>query len=161
MKKNVSVLFSLLFSLFFTTVHAQDKNIVELAMGTESLSTLVTAVKAAGLVETLTSSGPFTVFAPTNEAFAALPSGTLETLLKPENKQMLIDVLTYHVVSAKVMSTDLSDGQMAATVQGESITVDLSDGVMISGAKVAAADIKASNGVVHVINQVILPPSML
>lgn len=161
MKKNVSVLFSLLFGLFFTTVQAQDKNIVELAMGTESLSTLVTAVKAAGLVETLTGSGPFTVFAPTNEAFAALPSGTLETLLKPENKQMLIDVLSYHVVPAKVMSSDLSDGQMAATVQGESITVDLSDGVLISGAKVAAADIKASNGVVHVINQVILPPSML
>ncbi len=161
MKKNVSVLFGLLFGLFFTTVQAQDKNIVELAMGTESLSTLVTAVKAAGLVETLTGSGPFTVFAPTNEAFAALPSGTLETLLKPENKQVLIDVLTYHVVAAMVMSADLSDGQMAATVQGENITVDLSEGVMISGAKVAAADIKASNGVVHVINQVILPPSML
>lgn len=161
MKSSVFFMLSLMFTLAFSSVNAQDKNIVELAVGTESLSTLVTAVKAAGLVETLSGEGPFTVFAPTNEAFAALPAGTLETLLKPENKQMLIDVLTYHVVGAQVMSTDLSNGQKAATVQGEEIVVDLSDGVMISGAKVAAADVKASNGVVHVIDKVILPPSMM
>ena len=161
MKTSVFFTLSLMLTLAFSSANAQNKNIVELAVGTESLSTLVTAVKAAGLVETLSGEGPFTVFAPTNEAFAALPAGTLETLLKPENKQMLIDVLTYHVVGAKVMSTDLSNGQTAATVQGENIMVDLSDGVMISGAKVAAADVKASNGVVHVIDKVILPPSMM
>ena len=152
---------SLMIGFSVNTMIAQDKNIVELAVGTESLSTLVTAVKAAGLVETLTGEGPFTVFAPTNEAFAALPEGTLESLLKPENKQQLIDVLTYHVVGAKVMSTDLSDGMSAATVQGENINVDLSSGVKINEANVAAADIKASNGVVHVIDKVILPPSMM
>ena len=161
MKKSVFVIVSLMMGLFMTNVQAQDKTIVELAVETESLSTLVTAVKAAGLVETLSSEGPFTVFAPTNEAFAALPEGTLETLLKPENKQQLIDVLTYHVVAAKVMSTDLEDGQEAASVQGEKITVDLEDGVMINDASVKMADVKASNGVVHVIDKVILPPSML
>lgn len=161
MKKSVFVIVSLLLGLFMTNVQAQDKTIVELAVETESLSTLVTAVKAAGLVETLSSEGPFTVFAPTNDAFAALPEGTLETLLKPENKQQLIDVLTYHVVAAKVMSTDLEDGQEAASVQGEKITVDLEDGVMINDASVKMADVKASNGVVHVIDKVILPPSML
>ncbi len=142
-------------------VNAQDKNIVELAVGNENLSTLVAAVKAGGLVETLQSAGPFTVFAPTNEAFAALPEGTLEMLLKPENKDKLVAVLTYHVVGAKVMSTDLSNGQKAATVQGEEVTVSIYGGkVSISGAEVVAADVAASNGVVHVINKVILPPSM-
>lgn len=162
MKKSIVFVLSL-FTLSLATMHAQeqDKNIVELAVETESLSTLVTAVKAAGLVETLSGEGPFTVFAPTNDAFAALPAGVLDDLLKPENKQRLIDVLTYHVIGAKVMSSGLSDGQTAATVQGEEIQVDLSDGVAISGAKVAAADIEASNGVVHVVNGVILPPSML
>lgn len=139
---------------------AQDKDIVSLAVGNEDLSTLVAAVKAAGLVETLQSAGPFTVFAPTNEAFAALPAGTLESLLKPENKDQLVAILTYHVVAAKVMSTDLSNGQMAGTVQGSDIKVTISkDGVMINDAKVIAADVKASNGVVHVINKVILPPT--
>ena len=160
MRKSIILTLSVVFSLLMTNVHGQDKNIVELAVGTESLSTLVTAVKAAGLVETLAGEGPFTVFAPTNDAFAALPAGVLEDLLKPENKQSLIAVLTYHVVGAKVMSTDLSDGQTAATVQGEEIEVNLQDGVKISGAKVTMADIEASNGVVHVIDQVILPPSM-
>ena len=135
-------------------------NIVELAVGNENLSTLVAAVKAADLVETLSGEGPFTVFAPTNKAFAALPEGTLETLLKPENKKMLQSILTYHVVAGKVMSTDLTDGQKATTVQGEEVTIDLSDGVKISGANVAAADVKATNGVVHVIDKVILPESM-
>ncbi|WP_421763966.1 fasciclin domain-containing protein [Ekhidna sp.] len=139
---------------------AQDKTIVELAVGTESLSTLVTAVKAAGLVETLNSEGPFTVFAPTNEAFNNLPDGVLAMLLKPENKDKLTAVLTYHVVGAKVMSTDLKDGMKAGTVQGDKIKVDLKSGVKINDANVAKADIKASNGVVHVIDKVILPPSL-
>ncbi|MEC7753419.1 MAG: fasciclin domain-containing protein [Bacteroidota bacterium] len=140
---------------------AQTKDIVDMAAGNENLSTLVAAVKAAGLVETLKGDGPFTVFAPTNEAFAALPDGTLEMLLKPENKDKLIAILTYHVVAAKVMSTDLSNGQKAKTVQGEQVSVMINNGrVMISGAQVVVADVKASNGVVHVINKVILPPSM-
>ncbi|WP_323756342.1 fasciclin domain-containing protein [Roseivirga sp.] len=149
----------------FATINvakAQSKDIVDLAVGNDNLKTLVAAVKAAGLVETLKSTGPFTVFAPTDAAFAALPAGTLEMLLKPENKDKLVAVLTYHVVSGKVMSTDLSNGQEAATVQGEKVKVMMSNGkVMISGATVVAADVNASNGVVHVIDKVILPPSMM
>lgn len=141
-------------------VKAQSKTIVELASETADLSTLVAAVKAAGLVETLNSAGPFTVFAPTNKAFAALPDGVLESLLKPENKSKLIAILTYHVVSGEVMSKDLKDGQKANTVEGQSITFDLTNGVKVNNATVAMADVKASNGVVHVIDQVILPPSM-
>ncbi|MFT6971703.1 MAG: putative surface protein with fasciclin (FAS1) repeats [Roseivirga sp.] len=141
------------------TVKAQD--IVDLAVSQDNLKTLVAAVKAAGLVDVLKSDGPFTVFAPTDAAFAALPAGTLEMLLKPENKDKLIAILTYHVVAGKVMSTDLSNGQEAATVQGEKVTVAIAMGkVKISGATVIAADVKASNGVVHVIDTVILPPSM-
>lgn len=149
------------FVFLVSMVFAQKKTIVELAAGTESLSTLVTAVKAAGLVETLSSKGPFTVFAPTNEAFEALPDGVLADLLKPENKAKLQAVLTYHVVAGKVMSTDLKDGMMAKTVQGEEVTIDLSNGAEVNGAKVINADINASNGVVHVIDEVILPPSMM
>lgn len=137
-----------------------DKDIIDLAVETESLSTLVAAVKAAGLVETLKGDGPFTVFAPTNAAFAALPEGTVEALLEPENKDKLISILTYHVVPAKVLSTDLSNGQTAATVQGANITVTLdSNGAFINDAKVSAADVMATNGVVHIIDKVILPPS--
>ncbi|HHP7242211.1 MAG TPA: fasciclin domain-containing protein [Cyclobacteriaceae bacterium] len=147
--------------LMSNVVLAQNKNIVELAVGTESLSTLVTAVKAADLVQTLSGDGPFTVFAPTNEAFGNLPDGTLEMLLKPENKDKLVAVLTYHVVSGKVKSTDLKNGMKAETVQGEKISVDLSSGAKINDANVAKADIMASNGVVHVIDKVILPPSMM
>ena len=137
----------------------QTPNIVDLAVATPSLSTLVAAVKAGGLVETLQGEGPFTVFAPTDEAFAALPEGTLASLLKPENKDQLVSILTYHVVAGKVLSTDLKDGMEAKTVQGESITIDLSDGAKVNGAVVAMPDVMASNGVVHVINKVILPPS--
>jgi len=146
--------------LFSINTFAQDKNIVQLAAGTESLSTLVTAVKAAGLVETLQGDGPFTVFAPTNAAFEALPDGVLESLLKPDNKDKLVAVLTYHVVGAKVMSGDLKEGQTAKTVEGENVTISLKGGASVNGAKVVKADIKASNGVVHVIDKVILPPSM-
>lgn len=151
-------------ALFIVTssAQAQSKDIVGLAVGNDNLSTLVAAVKAGGLVETLQGDGPFTVFAPTDEAFAALPAGTLEMLLKPENKDKLVAILTYHVVSGKVMSTDLSNGQKAKTVQGENVDVAIANGsVQISGAKVLAADVKANNGVVHVIDKVILPPSML
>lgn len=141
--------------------NTEAPDIVALASSQDNLSTLVTAVQAAGLVETLQGDGPFTVFAPTNAAFEALPAGTLETLLKPENKEQLAAVLTYHVVSGEVMSSDLSDGMTAATVEGSDVEISI-DGqtVMVEGATVVAADVDASNGVVHVIDQVILPPSM-
>ncbi len=141
----------------------ETADIVALASETESLSTLVTAVEAAGLVETLQGDGPFTVFAPTNDAFAALPAGTLDTLLLPENKDQLAGILTYHVVAGKVMSSDLSDGQVVTTVQGGTLTVDITDdGVYLVDAKqnrvmVTTADVEASNGVVHIINGVLLP----
>lgn len=135
------------------------KDIVDTAASTEGFSTLVAAVQAADLVDTLKSEGPFTVFAPTDAAFAALPEGTVENLLKPENKDQLIAVLTYHVVPGKVMSTDLQDDMQAVTVQGGSITIDLDNGVMINDASVAAADIETANGVIHVIDKVILPSS--
>jgi uncharacterized surface protein with fasciclin (FAS1) repeats len=135
-------------------------DIVDLAVATDFLSTLVAAVKAGDLVNVLKGEGPYTVFAPTNDAFAALPAGTVDHLLKPENKAQLVSVLTYHVVPGIVKSTDLSDGQMATTVQGSDIAVKINkNGVMINQAKVTTADIMASNGVVHVIDQVILPPS--
>ncbi len=134
-----------------------SKDIVDTAVGAGTFGTLVAAVEAAGLVETLKGEGPFTVFAPTDEAFAALPAGTVENLLKPENKDQLIAILTYHVVAGKVMSTDLTDDMKAATVQGGEITIDLDNGVMVNDATVTAADIEASNGVIHVIDKVILP----
>lgn len=134
-----------------------SKDIVDTAVGAGDFGTLVAAVQAAGLVDTLKGDGPFTVFAPTDAAFAALPEGTVESLLKPENKDQLIAILTYHVVPGKVMSTDLMDDMKAATVQGGEITIDLDNGVMINDASVAAADIEASNGVIHVIDKVILP----
>jgi len=135
----------------------QSKDIVDTAVSAGSFGTLVAAVEAAGLVETLKGDGPFTVFAPTDEAFAALPEGTVESLLQPENKDQLVAILTYHVVPGKVMSTDLSNGMSATTVQGGDITVDLSEGVKINEASVVSADVQASNGVIHVIDSVILP----
>jgi uncharacterized surface protein with fasciclin (FAS1) repeats len=135
------------------------KDIVTLAVETEALSTLVAALKAGELVSTLQGDGPFTVFAPTNAAFAALPEGTLDNLLKPENKDQLIAILKYHVVSGKVMSTDLSDGMMAATVNGAEVTITTEGGAKVNGANVVSADIDASNGVVHVIDAVLLPPT--
>jgi uncharacterized surface protein with fasciclin (FAS1) repeats len=134
------------------------KDIVDTAAEAGTFQTLVAAVSAAELVDTLKSEGPFTVFAPTDEAFAALPAGTVDTLLKPENKDQLIAVLTYHVVPGKVMSTDLSDNMTAKTVQGSEITIDLDSGVKVNEATVTAADIETSNGVIHVIDAVILPP---
>ncbi|MFT6211125.1 MAG: putative surface protein with fasciclin (FAS1) repeats [Bacteroidia bacterium] len=133
------------------------KNIVEIASENTDFSTLVAAVVAAGLADTLSGDGPFTVFAPTNEAFAKLPAGTVEELLKPENKEKLASILTYHVVAGKVMSKDLSDGQKAATVNGQEVTVTMADGVKVDTATVTAADLEASNGVIHVIDSVIMP----
>ena len=144
-------------SLAATPAIASDADIVDTAVGAGTFETLVAAVSAAGLVDVLKGDGPFTVFAPTDEAFAALPEGTVENLLKPENKEQLVAVLTYHVVPGKVMSTDLVDDMMAATVQGSSVTIDLDNGVMVDGATVVAADIEATNGVIHVIDSVILP----
>ncbi|MCH8494675.1 MAG: fasciclin domain-containing protein [Balneolales bacterium] len=135
-----------------------SKNIVELAVGNDNLSTLVAAVQAADLVDVLAGDGPFTVFAPTNEAFAALPDGTLEMLLLPENKEMVVSILTLHVVPGKGMSGDLSDGMTAASVNGENLTIGISYGnASVNGSGIIAADVEASNGVVHVIDTVILP----
>ncbi|MDX5593513.1 fasciclin domain-containing protein [Pseudovibrio sp. SPO723] len=132
-------------------------NIVDTAKSAGQFNTLLAAATAAGLVETLSGPGPFTVFAPTDEAFAALPDGTVESLLQPENKDQLVAVLTYHVVAGKVMSTDLQDDMTATTVQGSDITIDLDNGPMVNDAKVVSADIEADNGVIHVIDKVILP----
>ena len=135
-----------------------DKDIVDTAVGAGSFKTLVAAVKAAGLVDTLKSEGPFTVFAPTDDAFAKLPEGTVANLLKPENKDQLIAILTYHVVAGKVLASDVVKISSAKTVNGKSASVKVSDaGVMIDSAKVIATDIETSNGVIHVIDSVILP----
>ena len=140
--------------------HKGSKDLVTIASETEQLSTLVTAVKAAGLVGTLQGDGPFTIFAPTNEAFAALPKEVLEALLKPENKQKLIEVLTYHVVSGKVTSDKLYDNQSAGTVQGENVKVKIYDtAIKVNDATVIKANINGKNGVVHLIDKVILPPN--
>jgi uncharacterized surface protein with fasciclin (FAS1) repeats len=132
------------------------KNIVETAVAADQFSTLVTAVKAAELVETLSGPGPFTVFAPTNDAFAKLPEGTVESLLKDKDK--LTAILTYHVVPGKVMASDVINISSAKTVNGQSITITVQDGeVMLNNAKVIKTDIECSNGVIHVIDTVILP----
>ena len=137
--------------------NAADNNIVSVAAGNEDFSTLVAAVQAAGLVDTLAGEGPFTVFAPTNEAFAKLPEGTVETLLKPENKDTLVEILTYHVVAAKVPAAAVETG-IAGTVAKKPIFLNKSEeGVTVNGANVIAADVAASNGVIHVIDEVILP----
>jgi len=135
------------------------KTVVELAAANPSFTTLVAAVKAADLAGTLSGEGPFTIFAPTNEAFAKLPAGTVESLLKPENKEKLQKILTLHVVAAKVMAADVKPGKVA-TVNGASIEVAVSDGkVTVNGAQVVKTDIVGTNGVIHVIDTVILPKS--
>lgn len=133
-------------------------DIVDTAVAAGSFSTLVAAVQAAGLVETLKGDGPFTVFAPTDEAFAALPAGTVESLLQPENREQLIAVLTYHVVPGKVTAADVAKLSDATTVNGAAVSISSSYGkVKVDGANVVQADVMASNGVIHVIDQVILP----
>ncbi|WP_374730399.1 fasciclin domain-containing protein [Salinarimonas sp.] len=136
---------------------AQD--IVDTAVAADGFETLVAAVQAAELVDTLKGEGPFTVFAPTDEAFAALPEGTVESLLQPENRDQLVAVLTYHVLPGKVMSTDIAGQEVSPeTVQGQTLTVDATgDSVMVNDATVVQADIEASNGVIHVIDMVLIP----
>ena len=136
---------------------AAPKTVVEIAIGSPEHATRVAAVKAAGLVETLSGTGPFTIFAPTNAAFAKLPAGTVDSLLKPENKAKLVAILTYHVVPAKVMAADVKSGE-APTVNGKKLTLKAdSMGVMVNNAKVIATDLVGSNGVIHVVDTVILP----
>lgn len=143
-----------------TQIVAQgEQDIVDTAIASGSFNTLVTALQAAELVDTLKGEGPFTVFAPTDEAFAALPEGTLEKLLQPENKETLVKILTYHVVAGSVMSGDLSSGAVA-TVEGSEVMVEVGDMVTVGGATVTTPDISATNGVIHVIDQVILPPDV-
>ena len=144
--------------LTFASHAAKAGDIVDTAATAGQFETLVAAVKAAGLVDTLKGDGPFTVFAPTDEAFAALPEGTVENLLKPENRDQLVAVLTYHVIPGTVMSADIA-GKTASveTVQGGSLSIDATAGVMVDDANVVTADIITSNGVIHVIDRVVLP----
>ena len=141
-----------------TSASAQQKDLVDTAIGAGSFKTLAAALQAAGLVETLKGNGPFTVFAPTDEAFAKLPAGTVENLLKPENKEKLKAILTYHVVAGKVMAADVVKLQTAKTVQGTNVDISTMNGtVKVDNAKVVKTDIAASNGVIHVIDTVIMP----
>ncbi|HEY9737154.1 MAG TPA: fasciclin domain-containing protein [Trichocoleus sp.] len=142
------------------TEETAEATIVDIAAGSEDFETLVAAVEAAGLTETLSGEGPFTVFAPTDEAFEALPEGALEALLLPQNQALLAQILTYHVVPGAVTSSDLTEGEVA-TVEGSDVTVSLGDSVMVNDAMVTTPDIEASNGVIHVIDKVIIPPSLL
>ena len=144
--------------LAFGAVAAKAADIVDTAASAGQFNTLVTAVKAAGLVDTLKGDGPFTVFAPTDAAFAKLPAGTVENLLKPENKEQLVAILTYHVVPGKIMAGDIAGKTaMVETVQGGKLSVDATSGVKVDEAKVTSADIETSNGVIHVIDTVVLP----
>ena len=139
-----------------TVATETQQTIVDIAVSAGSFNTLTAALEAADLVNTLEGEGPFTVFAPTDEAFAALPEGTLEELLQPENKDQLVKILTYHVVSGAVLSTDLEEGKVP-TVEGSEVEIQLGEGVTVNDAQVVEADIQASNGVIHVIDQVIIP----
>jgi uncharacterized surface protein with fasciclin (FAS1) repeats len=142
------------------TTASGAKDIVETAVAAGSFKTLAAALQAADLVDTLKGKGPFTVFAPTDEAFARLPAGTVENLLKPENRGQLKRVLTYHVVSGKVMSSDVVKLHSATAVSGDTIRIRVANGtVMVDDARVVTPDIAASNGVIHVIDSVILPPA--
>lgn len=139
-------------------VEEESNTVVDIAVGSPDHTTLVAAVTAADLVGTLSGDGPFTVFAPTNSAFAALPEGTVESLLEEENKDQLTAVLTYHVVAGNVKAADLSDGQVVTTLNGQELTVSIKDGVVkINDATVVAADLEGTNGVVHVLDAVLLP----
>jgi len=153
---SLALIASISFVFAGTTFAADD--IVDTAAANGQFTTLVAAIQAAGLVDTLKSEGPFTVFAPTDAAFAALPDGTVENLLKSENKDQLIAVLTYHVVPGKVMSADIAGKSLqVASVQGSELSVNATDGVKVDNATVVMADIETSNGVIHVIDAVVLP----
>ena len=155
-KSILNTIAALPLTLIGATSSALD--IVDTAVSAGQFNTLVAAVEAADLVTTLKGDGPFTVFAPTDEAFAALPEGTVENLLKPENKDQLIAVLTYHVVPGKIMSSDIAGtATMVESVQGSELDVNATDGVTVDGATVVTADIETDNGVIHVIDRVVLP----
>ncbi|MFT4604329.1 MAG: putative surface protein with fasciclin (FAS1) repeats [Rhodothermales bacterium] len=149
----IALAFAVLVSAFAPAPYTTDKDIVEVAIEAGQFKTLAAALQAAGLVETLKGEGPFTVFAPTDEAFAALPAGTVEMLLMPENKAKLISILTYHVVPGKIMAGDLLSTMSAKTVNGKEAPI----GLRVGNANVIAADVAASNGVIHVIDAVLLP----
>lgn len=144
-------------SLVDAELEVEQPSIVEIASRHGSFNTLVRSLEAAGLTETLNGPGPYTVFAPTDEAFAALPEGTLEDLLKPENKDKLAAILNAHVVSGEVRSIDLTDGMTPESVSGEVLSVSTSDGVKVNEASVSSMDIQANNGVIHVVDKVIIP----
>ena len=155
----IATLAAVVFSLNLGQAQAQDdQDIVDVAVGAGIFNTLVAAVQAAELVDVLKSEGPFTVFAPTDEAFAALPEGTVESLLLPENKDLLVSILLYHVVSGTVLAADVIQLDSAVTVNGAAVSINVSDaGVTVDDANVIQTDIAASNGVIHVIDAVILP----
>ena len=149
---------AMVFGAIAVNAMGHSKDIVDTAASSGQFETLVAAVKAAGLVDTLKGDGPYTVFAPTDEAFAKLPAGTVEDLLKPENKEKLVAVLTYHVVSGKIMSADIAGKTaMVETVEGSKLNVDATNGVKVDEATVITADIETSNGVIHVIDTVVIP----
>ncbi|RHZ99601.1 fasciclin domain-containing protein [Cereibacter sphaeroides] len=150
-------LLALSLGLLAAPAFAETGDIVETASDAGSFATLLTAAEAAGLVDTLKGEGPFTVFAPTDAAFAALPEGTVEDLLKPENKEKLTEILTYHVVPGEVMSSDLTEGMTAGTVEGGALTVTLEGGPKVNGVAISQPDVDASNGVIHVIDGVLMP----
>jgi len=153
-----AAILAVLLSTVAIQARAAEKDIVDTAVAAGSFHTLAAALQAADLIDTLKGKGPFTVFAPTDEAFAKLPAGTVETLLKPENKDKLRAILTYHVVAGKVMSQQVVKMTSVKTVDGQSVTISTHDGaVMVNNAKVVKADIAASNGVIHVIDTVLLP----
>lgn len=156
--KRFAITLSAALPIIFTTISAKADDIVDTAIAAGQFNTLVAAVQAAELVDVLKSEGPFTVFAPTDEAFSALPAGTVESLLMPENKDKLIAVLTYHVIPGKIMSADIA-GKTAEvkTVQGSNLSVNATNGVMVDNANVVIADIETDNGVIHVIDAVVLP----
>jgi uncharacterized surface protein with fasciclin (FAS1) repeats len=156
-----AVVLSVVFSASVLANHHGSKmDIVDTAASNSDFSTLVAAVKAAGLVDALKGEGPLTVFAPTNDAFAKLPAGTVESLLLPENKDKLVQILTYHVVAGKVMAADVVKVESAKTLEGSSVTVTVANGgVKIDNANVIKTDIKTSNGVIHAIDTVIMPKS--
>jgi uncharacterized surface protein with fasciclin (FAS1) repeats len=158
MKYFTGALLAALMLMPVASARAESKDIVDVAVANGSFTTLVTAVKAAGLVDTLKGAGPFTVFAPTDAAFAKLPKGTVEDLLKPENKEKLAKILTYHVVPSKIMAGDIK-GKTASvkSVEGGDINVDATSGVKVNEATVVTADVAASNGVIHAIDTVIMP----
>jgi len=145
-------------AILMSVTAAQADDIVDTAIAAGSFETLVAAIQAAGLVDTLRGEGPFTVFAPTDEAFAALPEGTVESLLQEENRDQLVSILTYHVIPGKVMSSDIAGQTLSVeTVQGMELAIDATDGVRVGEATVVTADVEASNGVIHVIDTVLIP----